>query len=149
MRSFARLTCVATLVLAATLLPAKDKQVASQGSSNVHFNVVKDDNNKPVRNASVILHLVTKNGGQAKGGFQLKTDNEGNTGTEGIPYGLIRIQVLAPGFQTFGDDYQIDKPDMDIKIRLLRPGDQMSVYDKGQPKPPAAPATPPAEPKPN
>jgi len=152
MRSIARLTCVAGLVLAATLVSANDKQTAPQGSANVHFNVVKDDNNKPVRNASVVLHLVNKNGGQAKGGFQLKTDNEGNTGTEGIPFGLIRIQVLAPGFQTFGEDYQIDKPEMDIKIRLKRPTDQMSAYDKAQPKlttPPAAPPTPPTEPKPN
>jgi len=117
--------------------------------SNLRFTVVKDDNNKPVRNASVILHLVNKDGKQAKGGFQLKTDNEGITSTEGIPYGLIRIQVLAPGMQTFGEDYEVNKPEMDIHIRLKRPGEQLSVYDKAQPKPQAPPATPPAEPKPN
>jgi hypothetical protein len=149
MRSFVRLTCILGLGLMAVLLPAKVKQTVAQGSANVHFTVLKDDNNKPVRNASVILHLVNKKGGQAKGGFQLKTDNEGVTGTEGIPYGMIRIQVLAPGFQTFGDDYQIDKPAMDIQIRLKRPSDQMSVYDKPQAKPQTPPATPPAEPKPN
>lgn len=117
--------------------------------SNLHFLVVKDDNNKPVRNASVILHLVTKSGQQEKGGFQLKTDNEGVTETEGIPYGLIRIQVLAPGMQSYGDDYHIDKPQMDIEIRLKRPTDQLSVYDQPKKKQQPAPATPPAEPKPN
>jgi len=83
---------------------ASDKQSGQQQYSNLHFTVVKDDNNKPVRNASVILHPVNKNGTQGKGGFQLKTDNEGNTATEGIPYGPIRVQVLAPGFQTFGEE---------------------------------------------
>ena len=150
MRSILLTACIVGIVLIALPAFAKDKQAAPQQSSNLKFNVVKDDNNKPVRNASVILHLVTKGGGQAKGGFQLKTDNEGNTETEGIPYGTIRIQVLAPGMQTFGEDYQIDKPDMEIKIRLKRPSDQMSIYDKPQGKPPAPPpATPPAEPKPN
>ena len=150
MRSILLAACIVGVALVALPAFAKDKQAAPLQSSNLRFNVVKDDNNKPVRNASVILHLVTKSGGQAKGGFQLKTDNEGNTETEGIPYGKIRIQVLAPGMQTFGEDYQIDKPDMEIKIRLKRPSDQMSIYDKPQGKPPAPPpATPPAEPKPN
>jgi len=150
MRSILLAACIFGVVLIALTAFAKDKPTAPLQSSNLRFNVVKDDNNKPVRNASVILHLVTKSGGQAKGGFQLKTDNEGNTETEGIPYGKIRIQVLAPGMQTFGEDYQIDKPDMEIKIRLKRPSDQMSIYDKAQGKPPAPPpATPPAEPKPN
>ena len=149
MRSILLTACIVGIVLIALPAFAKDKQAAPQQSSNLKFNVVKDDNNKPVRNASVILHLVTKSGGQAKGGFQLKTDNEGNTETEGIPYGKIRIQVLAPGMQTFGEDYQIDKPDMEIKIRLKRPSDQMSIYDKPQGKQPEAPPLPPAEPKPN
>jgi|SRR6516162_4167442 len=109
---------------------ASDKQSGQQQYSNLHFTVVKDDNNKPVRNASVILHPVNKNGTQGKGGFQLKTDNEGNTATEGIPYGPIRVQVLAPGFQTFGEDYQVNQPTMDIQIRLKRPGEQFSTYDK-------------------
>src|SRR3974390_1814892 len=149
MRSILLTACIVGIVLIALPAFAKDKQAAPQQSSNLKFNVVKDDNKKPVRNASVILHLVTKGGGQAKGGFQLKTDNEGNTETEGIPYGKIRIQVLAPGMQTFGEDYQIEKPDMEIKIRLKRPSDQMSIYDKPQGKQPEAPPLPPAEPKPN
>lgn len=109
---------------------ASDKQSAQAQYCNLRFTVVKDDNNKPVRNASVVLHPVNKNGTQGKGGFQLKTDNEGNTTTDGIPYGVIRVQVLAPGFQTFGDDYQVNQPTMDIQIRLKRPIDQYSTYDK-------------------
>ena len=106
--------------------------------------MVKDDNNKPVRNASVILHPVNKDGTQAKGGFQLKTDNDGKTVSEGIPYGPLRIQVLAPGFQTFGDDYEVNKPEMDIEIRLKRPTDQLSVYDKRKTRTQSAPPAPPA-----
>jgi len=45
--------------------------------SDLRFVVVRDYNGKPVRNASVILHSVNKDGKQTKGGAQLKTDAEG------------------------------------------------------------------------
>jgi hypothetical protein len=137
--------CIVLITLSAV---GSDKKSGPLQSSNLRFTVVKDDNNKPVRNASVILHSVEKDGKQAKGGFQLKTDNEGKTESEGLPYGPLRIQVLAPGFQTFGQDYDVNKPDMDIEIRLKRPSDQMSIYDKPKDKPQGPPATPPTEPKP-
>ena len=130
------------------LMLASDEQSGTGQTSNLSFTVLKDDNNKPVRNASVILHPVGKGGKQAKGGFQLKTDNDGKTVSEGLPYGPLRIQVLAPGFQTFGDDYDVNKPEMDIVIRLKRPTDQLSVYDKSQDKKQSAPPAPPAENKP-
>src|SRR6266849_6891245 len=82
--------------------------------SDLRFIVVRDYNGKPVRNAAVVLHPVTKKGKQARGGLELKTDGDGRTNIDGIPYGPLRIQVLAPGFQTFGEDYRIDKPAMEI-----------------------------------
>lgn len=98
--------------------------------SDLRFVVVRDYNGKPVRNAAVVLHPVNKKGKQSRGGLELKTDNEGRTNIDGIPYGPLRIQVLAPGFQTFGEDYQIDKPEMVIAVKLKRPGGQYSVYEK-------------------
>lgn len=96
--------------------------------SDLSFVVVKDYNGKPVRNAAVVLHPVGKKGKQSKGGLELKTDNDGKTNIDGIPYGPLRVQVLAPGFQTFGEDYQIDKPAVEITVKLKRPGAQYSAY---------------------
>lgn len=146
MRSLRLLGCLIGTLSISVLLLASDKNPETQQTTNLHFTVVKDDNNKPVRNASVVLHPVGKNGKQAKGGVQLKTDNEGKVESEGLPYGLLRVQVLAPGFQTFGEDYDLNKPDMDIEVRLKRPKDQLSIYDRPQDKPQTAPATPPAPP---
>ena len=101
--------------------------------SNLRFVVVKDYNGKPVRNAAVILHPVGKKGKQSKGGLELKTDNDGRTNIEGIPYGPLRVQVLAPGFQTYGEDFDIEKATMEITIKLKRPGGQYSVYDDHAP----------------
>jgi hypothetical protein len=60
------------------------------------------------------------------GGMELKTDNDGKTNIDGIPYGPLRVQVLAPGFQTFGEDYEIDRPKLEITVKLKRPKGQYS-----------------------
>jgi hypothetical protein len=110
-------------ILAAGVASADDKGVAT-----VNFKVMRDNSGKPIRNASVILHPVNEKGKQEKGGLQLKTDADGKTNFAGVPYGKLRIQVIAQGFQTFGEDYEINKTDVDIVIRMKRPADQYSIY---------------------
>jgi len=97
--------------------------------SALRFVVVRDSDGKPVRNAEVVLHPVKRKGKQAKGEMELKTDAEGRTNIEGIPYGPLRVQVLAPHFQTFGEDFEINKAEMEITVKLKRPGGQYSIYE--------------------
>ena len=97
--------------------------------SDLRFVVVRDYNGKPVRNAAVVLHPVNRKGKQSRGGLELKTDGEGRTNIDGIPYGPLRVQVLAQGFQTFGEDYKIDRAEMEITVKLKRPGGQYSIYE--------------------
>jgi hypothetical protein len=98
-------------------------------TSALRFVVVRDSDGKPVRNAQVVLHPVKRKGKQAKGEIELKTDAEGRTNVDGIPYGPLRVQVLAPHFQTFGEDYEINKAEMEITVKLKHPGGQYSVYE--------------------
>src|SRR5258707_12708668 len=101
----------------------------SEPTAALSFVVVKDDSGKPVRNAAVVLHPVNAHGKQGRGGFELKTDNDGKTHFEGVPYGKLRVQVLAPGFQTFGEDHDIAEAERDITVRLKRPQKQYSIYE--------------------
>ena len=105
-------------------------------TASLNFVVLKDYNGKPVRNASIVLHPVNDKGKQSRGGFELKTDDQGKTSFDGVPYGKLRVQVLAPGFQTFGEDYDIQQPTLEITIKLKRPQSQYSIYEdsKNQPK---------------
>jgi len=123
---------VLTLVIFGLLLihAASGQNKPSGQVSSVKLVVLKDDSGKPVRNAAVILHPVKQNGKQAKGGVELKTDAEGKTESDAIPFGLLRVQVIAPGFQTFGDDYTINQAEQVVTIRLKRPTDQYTIYDK-------------------
>ena len=128
-RTFSIVT--ASIILLTLALPATLWAQDDEGPmSDLKFVVVRDYNGKPVRNAAVVLHPVSTKGKQARGGLELKTDNEGRTNIDGIPSGLLRIQVLVPGFQTFGEDYVIDKPQLEITVKLKRPGGQYSVYEE-------------------
>ncbi len=125
------------LALAGTAFGQKDKD--DEPTCFLYFNVIKDDNGKPVRNAAVIMHEVNPKGKQGRGGMELKTDPEGKANFDGIPYGPVRVQVLAHGFQTFGEDYNVDKAKMEITIKLKRPQGQYSVYDDHAKDPEAQP----------
>lgn len=103
--------------------------------SNMHFVVLREYNGKPIKNAAVVLHPVNKKGKQAMGGLELKTDEEGKTWIDGIPYGALRVQVLAPGYQTFGEDYEIKNPETHITVRLKKPVAQVSEYGVQTKKP--------------
>lgn len=115
-------------ILLAGLLLAPSAFAKKKEYSNLKFTVQKSDSGKPVRNASVILHPLDKKGKQEKGGMQLKTDAEGRIAIDGIPYGKMRIQVISSGFQTYGEDHEIDQPVEEIVIKLDRPKEQHSIY---------------------
>jgi hypothetical protein len=134
-----RMGTIAVLVLACAL-PSLAKKKQEEPLATLTFVVLKDENGKPVRNAAVVMHPVGDDGKQERGGIELKTDPEGKTSYEGVPYGKLRVQVLAPGFQTFGEDYNIGQPNMDITIKLKRPTKQYSIYEDHPTPNPNAPA---------
>jgi hypothetical protein len=129
MRKSLPITCALLIVFEFGVVGPARAQDDDGPMSDLRFVVVRDYNGKPVRNAAVVLHPVNRKGKQSRGGLELKTDAEGKANIDGIPYGPLRIQVLVPGFQTFGEDYRIEKPETEIVVKLKRPGPQYSVYE--------------------
>jgi hypothetical protein len=122
-------------------------------TARIEVTILKDVNGKPVENAAVIFHPME--GEKDKGNMELKTNEDGKTIIDVLPIGdTVRLQVIAHGFQTFGEDYKVDKADMAIEIRMLRPGAQYSIYKKNPEavqdgkSTVSAPAAPPAPSKP-
>ena len=119
---------ISLLVLGLVLTCGVAGGMGSKQYSDMHFVVLRDSNQKPIRNAAVILHPVTSKGKQKRGSLELKTDAEGRCGFDGVPYGKLRIQVIAPGYQTFGEDYDIDQPTHEIVIKMQKPKAQVTIY---------------------
>ena len=148
MKKIAFLLAVGLAGVSAIQVYAGDKKSQyDEPVAALSFVVLKDDNGKPVRNAGVVMHSVGKNNKQDRGGLELKTDAEGKASFDGVPYGKLRVQVLARGFQTFGEDYEVNQPTMEITIKLKRPDSQYSIYeDKQNDKKPTTPPDPNAKP---
>lgn len=122
-----RLAVALVIVLAFAAALAADKK-ADEPLADLKFSVVKADNGKPVRNASIVLHPVDERGRQRNSGFQLKTDAEGRAVVSSIPYGKVRVQVIATGFQTYGQDHEINQAAQEFVIKLNRPQSQYTIY---------------------
>ena len=114
------------MILAATAKPQQRAQTDSTAVLNMV--VVKETNGKPVKNAEVVVHLLDKEGRLKQEGLELKTHEDGKADATGIPFGKVRVQVIARGYRTFGEDYVVSQPQMDITIKLQKPQDQFSIY---------------------
>jgi len=138
MNRLLRNVCLFFLILAVTL-PALAKKKPPEPLATLNFLVVGEENGKPVRNAAVVMHPVDEDGNQTSGGLELKTSPDGKASYEGIPYGKLRVQVLAHGFQTYGEDFDVEQDSIDITIKLKPPTKQYSIYEEhpSDQKPPA------------
>ncbi len=93
-------------------------------TSRIEVTVVRDTDSKPIENAAVVFHLDGD-----KGNMELKTNEDGKSIIDVLPMGsTMRLQIIAKGYQTYGQDYSIDKAEMTFGIRMKRPGEQYSIY---------------------
>jgi hypothetical protein len=96
-------------------------------TARIEVTIVRDTNGKPIENAAVVFHPMV--GEKDEGNMELKTNEDGKTIIDVLPIGdTVRLQVIARGFQTYGEDYKVDKTDISIDIRMKRPGEQYSIY---------------------
>ena len=115
-------------ILALTAFAQQNSPQEAPPTGKVSVTIVRDSGGKPVKNAEVVLHLVDKSGKQKEEGLELKTHEDGKAETSGLPYGKVRIQVIARGFRTYGEDYEINQPSLEITIKLQKPKGQYSIY---------------------
>jgi hypothetical protein len=85
--------------------------------------VTAGDLNKPVDQASVYVKFPTdpKNEKGKLIELNLKTNQQGTTRSPDIPQGKVLVQIIAPGWKTFGQWYEISQPEQKIEIHLVRP----------------------------
>lgn len=104
------------------------KYKAPPPTSRIEVKVVKKFNGKPIPNAAVVFN--PSKDGKDLGNLEVKTDPDGKAVIDIIPTGsTVRVQVIADGFATYGQDYLIDQPTKEIDITMLRPQEQISAYE--------------------
>jgi hypothetical protein len=96
---------------------------------------VLNDSNRPIDRASVIVRFVEgraylKFGKKIRDTYELRTNQEGEATIPEIPQGKILIQVIAHGYQTFGQTFDVKEEERTFEIKLLPPQKQYSTYEK-------------------
>jgi len=98
---------------------------ASSGSQDARLTIVVTggDEKKPIDSASVYVRFVEehKHGRDKKIEMNLKTNQSGVCHVPVIPQGKFIVQVIADGWKTYGEYYDISQTEQTINITLVRP----------------------------
>jgi hypothetical protein len=131
-RRFFRFATIVLIATSTVVFAQQDrrgrKYKAPPETMKIDISVVRATTGKPIPNAAVIFHPVNEKG-KAQGAMELKTDLDGKTTLDVIPIGsTVRLQIIANGFQTFGNDYVANADAKEITIKMERPKSQYSIY---------------------
>lgn len=94
---------------------------------------VKTPSGNPVDRASVIVRFVRgrakmKLGKKMRTTWETRTNQEGVSKIPPIPQGQILVQVIAKGYQTFGQTFDVDEEEKTIEVKLNPPQAQYSSH---------------------
>jgi hypothetical protein len=94
---------------------------------------VKTLSGSPIERASVVINFVQgrsaiKLGRKIVKHWELRTNQDGVARLPAIPQGKIQLQVIAKGFQTYGQSYDVTQEEQTIEIRMNPPQPQYSAH---------------------
>lgn len=102
--------------------------------TKIQIHVVNLDG-KPIDRAGVIVKFIEgrskiKLGKAIVQRWETRTDQEGMAKIPSLPQGKILVQVIAKGYQTFGNNFVVDEPEKTIEIKLNPPQPQYSAHEQ-------------------
>jgi hypothetical protein len=101
----------------------KDDKSSPPATTKIQIHVTSKDG-KPISEASVYVRFNESGGFLRKdklAEMDLKTNQDGSVKVPEIPQGKIMIQVIATGWHTYGQWYDVDKDQQLIEIKLEPP----------------------------
>jgi len=89
---------------------------------------------KPVDRAAVVVRCVegrslAKLGRRMMTRWELRTNQDGVAKIPQLPQGKIRVQVIAKGYQTFGQDFDVNEEEKTLVVKLNPPQPQYSAHE--------------------
>lgn len=88
---------------------------------------------KPIDRASVVVRFVEgrsviKLGKKIRTQWETRTNQDGIARIPEIPQGKILFQVIATGYQTYGNTVMVDEAEKTVEIQLKPPQPQYSAH---------------------
>ena len=124
------MTRLVSLVIAGTLALALPLLAADMTKIQVK---VTNLDGKPIDRASVIVkfvsgHSVVKLGKSVMTHWDVRTNQEGLAKIPALPQGNLLVQVIAKGYQTYGETFDVTDPEKSLEIKLNPPQSQYSAH---------------------
>ena len=93
---------------------------------------------KPIDRAAVVVRCVegrslAKLGRRMITKWELRTNQDGIAKIPQLPQGKIRVQVIAKGYQTFGQDIDVNEEEKTVVVKLNPPQPQYSAHEDTTP----------------
>jgi len=100
--------------------------------TKIHVHVMSQGG-KPIERADVVVKFVkgrsaVKLGKKIRISWEMRTNQEGIAKIPEIPQGTILIQVIAKGYQTFGQTFEVQETEKTIPVKLNSPQEQYSAH---------------------
>jgi hypothetical protein len=131
-RGFAAAGLLFSLTLSPAVLCAQQethgrKYTPPPATSHIVVTVEKNFNGRVMENAAVIFHA-TKDG-KDTGNMEVKTNSHGEATMDFIEAGShVTVQVIATGYATYAEEFDVSAADKDLLVKLKRPQEQVSNY---------------------
>jgi hypothetical protein len=111
------------LAVTALLLAPAGRPAADEDRVRLEITVTAATSGEPIKNASVYVRYKKDRFLRKDKDVSLtvKTNPDGKATVPGIPQGRVLVQVVAEGWKTFGESYEIESPKQSIEIKLERP----------------------------
>ena len=113
------------------MFPALASAAAADENTRLIVQVLTEEAKKPVASAHVVVRFVSGKKlfiKKIQTSWEAQTNKKGEVAIEDIPLGNVKIQVIAKGYQTFGDDFTLSKSEETLTILLKPPAKQVSGY---------------------
>lgn len=122
----------AVLALLAALLPtARLARAGDDDYARLILQVLTDETKKPVASAHVVVNFVSGKTlfiKKRQARWEAQTNKKGEIIMDDLPRGRVKVQVIARGYQTFGDEYDLSKAEETLTILMKPPAKQVSAY---------------------
>jgi hypothetical protein len=107
------------------------KAMAADDDTRLILQVLTDENKKPVASAHVVVRFISGKKlfiKDKRTTWEAQTNRRGEIMLDDIPKGHVKVQVIAKGYQTFGNEFELTKPEETLTILLKPPAKQVSAY---------------------
>lgn len=94
---------------------------------------VKTHGGTPIERASIVVRFVEgrskiKLGKKIITTWEVRSNQEGWAKIPPIPQGKILVQVIAKGYQTYGETVEINEEERTVEVKMNPPQPQFSVH---------------------